>query len=171
VKRRLIRWMFGVFRNDTRERFGVEFEDLVDELIRAGEARWSVCFDVGFAGVRDRLSAIGRRGRAGIATGITFGTAISVAAWALTLPVPKPPPYISSAEAQAIFSISPHPTNLPAGTQITFQSCPTTPALSKNLLAGETIPTPSLVPTNTYLSAAGQTHSFGGICQYTVTIP
>ena|GEM_PF-3584339 len=140
MKKRVARWMFGLYRPSTRERYREDFNLLIDDLVDSGEARWHVCLEVALAGCRDRLSGP-RPARVVVAAGMLLAaTALVLTAWI----GPSAPRASTGSNTIASVSALPHPVDIPAVARAGAGRCPDPPPLSAQLPPGAVISSPEL---------------------------
>jgi hypothetical protein len=156
--------MFRLFRPSTRDRFGAEFEDLIEELIGSGDAAWHLFVEVGLAAGRDRLDGLRRTGRAVFAGTIVVTAALVVTTWALVDSRPSPNPSTVVAVV--------HPVAIAAKSGLGPAGCPKRPQLSAPLPAGASV-SPPMQPAHgpSSLLVAGHVYSGQDLCNYTLTLP
>jgi hypothetical protein len=165
VKKRVARWMFGLYRPSTRERYREDFNLLIDDLVDSGEARWHICLEVALAGCRDRVGGL-RPARVVVPTGmLLLATVLVLTTWV------GPSAPRASTGSNTIASVSPllHPVDIPAASQADASRCPDPPPLSAQLPLGAVISSPELKrKVIASVTVFDTTYIGNGRCDYTI---
>jgi hypothetical protein len=165
VKKRLARWLFGLYRPTTRQRYRADFEALIDDLSASDAVRWGLV-DVAVGGCRDRLHGRRPAGLVVAAGALVLAVAFVVTIWSGS-PAAKAPASSSSITLSTLLA---HPVELPGVPRDTAGTCPDPPALASELPPDAVISAPGLVPSSMgALTVLGGTYQWPGRCEYTIT--